>query len=125
MKNNRILVIMILFIAATICVYAIAKNKTTPEKDKPYNPNDVTINSFDLSFLKLETNKENLIYSPLSIKYARHMVDEGANGNTKAIISANTIETTQIRISNLVKEITEKEERCPIFCIKDGIIKRL
>ena len=63
MKNNKILVIMILFIAATICVYAIAKNKTNPEKDEPYNPNEVEINDFDLAFLKLETNKEN--YRPI------------------------------------------------------------
>ncbi len=49
----------------------------------------------------------------------------GANGNTKAIIAANTIDVTQIRISNLVKEITEKEERCPIYSIKDGEIQKL
>ena len=49
----------------------------------------------------------------------------GANGNTKAIISANTIESTQIRISNLVKEIDEKEEKCPVFAIQDNKIERL
>ncbi len=53
----------------------------------------------------------------------RGVAHSGANGNTKAIVAANNMEATQIRISNLVKEITEKEERCPIFCIKDGEIK--
>lgn len=55
----------------------------------------------------------------------RGVAHAGANGNTKAIISANIIETTQIRISNLVKEITEKEERCPIFSIKNNTIELL
>ncbi len=55
----------------------------------------------------------------------RGVAHSGANGNTKAIIAAHNMEATQIRISNLVKEITEKEERCPIFCIKDGEIKAL
>lgn len=52
----------------------------------------------------------------------RGVVHSGANGNKKAIISANTIESTQIRIANLVKEITEKEEKCPIFGIIDNEI---
>ena len=45
----------------------------------------------------------------------RGVAHAGANGNIKAIITANTIEDTQIRIANLVKEINEIEEKCPIF----------
>ena len=45
------------------------------------------LSKFDLSFLKLENQKENKIYSPLSIKYALKMLDEASNGNTKAQIS--------------------------------------
>ena len=41
-----------------------------------------TNSDFDLSFLKLENNKENMIYSPLSIGYALKMLQEGANSNT-------------------------------------------
>ena len=44
----------------------------------------------------------------------RGVAHAGANGNTKAIISANSIDITQIRIANLVKEISEKNEKCPI-----------
>lgn len=55
----------------------------------------------------------------------RGVAHSGANGNTKAIIAANTIDVTQIRISNLVKEITEKEERCPIYGVKNGEIQKL
>ena len=55
----------------------------------------------------------------------RGVAHSGANGNNKAIIAANTIEATQIRISNLVKEITQKEERCPIFGIRKERIELL
>ena len=41
---------------------------------------------FSMSFLKLENDKQNMIYSPLSIKYALSMLSEGANGNTKTQI---------------------------------------
>lgn len=39
--------------------------------------------SLETEFLKLENNKKNMVYSPLSIKYALSMLNEGANGNTK------------------------------------------
>lgn len=55
----------------------------------------------------------------------RGVAHAGANGNKKAIISANTIEPTQIRIANLVKEIKEREEKCPIYGIKKNGIDRL
>jgi len=37
---------------------------------------------FNFAFLKLENNKKNMIYSPLSIKYALNMLKEGADYNT-------------------------------------------
>lgn len=55
----------------------------------------------------------------------RGVAHAGANGNTKAIIAANTIEMTQVRISNLVKAVTEKEEKCPIFGVRDNTIELL
>lgn len=55
----------------------------------------------------------------------RGVAHAGANGNTKAIVTANVVESTQIRISNLVKEITEKVEKCPIFGIKSNSIELL
>ena len=42
--------------------------------------------NFTMQFLKLENNKKNLVYSPLSIKYALKMLNDGAEGNTKAQI---------------------------------------
>lgn len=38
---------------------------------------------FDISFLKMENQKENKVYSPLSIKYALKMLEKGTTGNAK------------------------------------------
>ena len=46
-----------------------------------------SVNDFDLSFLQIHNTKENIIYSPLSIKYALLMLNDGANGDTKTQIS--------------------------------------
>jgi len=42
---------------------------------------------FDFTFLKMENNKKNMLYSPLSIKYALQMLLEGAEGSTYDEIS--------------------------------------
>ncbi len=52
----------------------------------------------------------------------RGLAHAGANGNIKAIISANCIEDTQVRISNLVKEVGEKVEKCPVCEVLDNNI---
>ncbi|MBP5656711.1 hypothetical protein J6X15_03965 [Candidatus Saccharibacteria bacterium] len=41
------------------------------------------LSNFDLKFLQLENNEKNVIYSPLSIKYALAMLKDGADGDTK------------------------------------------
>jgi len=51
------------------------------DKEDPVDPVEVG-NDFDFSFLKLENQKKNMLYSPLSIKYALNMLQEGANNNT-------------------------------------------
>ena len=43
---------------------------------------------------------------------------QGQIGNRMAIVSANSIDVTQIRIANLVKEITEKIDKNPICKIE-------
>lgn len=48
----------------------------------------------------------------------RGVAHAGANGNKKAIISANCIDITQVRIANLVKEVAERMEKCPICSIE-------
>lgn len=52
----------------------------------------------------------------------RGLAHAGANGNTKALISANFIDVTQIRIANLVREVGEKIDRCPICKIEKNEI---
>ncbi len=47
---------------------------------------EIELDDFTLSFLKLENNERNMVYSPLSIKYALKMLKDGADGNTKAEI---------------------------------------
>jgi len=46
------------------------------------NNTDNSNPNFDFSFLKMENNKENMLYSPLSIKYALYMLKDGADGHT-------------------------------------------
>ena len=52
----------------------------------------------------------------------RGLAHAGANGNVKAIISANSIDVTQIRIANLVREVEEKVDRFPVCKIKNNTI---
>lgn len=63
---------------------------------------DEGLSNFDLSFLKMENQKENLVYSPLSIKYALSMLEEAAEGDAKEEIS-------NILSSYKVKEYTNSK----------------
>jgi len=46
------------------------------------NTTDISGTDFEFSFLKMENNKKNMLYSPLSIEYALKMLQEGAENNT-------------------------------------------
>ena len=58
-----------------------------PEPSLQEKPTATEVNvqdtDFELKFLKLENEEKNLIYSPLSIKYALNLLNEGAAGDTK------------------------------------------
>jgi len=56
-------------------------------KDPVQNVIDISKTDFEFSFLKMENNKKNMVYSPLSIKYALNMLQEGASNNTYAEIN--------------------------------------
>jgi len=43
---------------------------------------DISETDFEFSFLKIENNENNMLYSPLSIEYALNMLKDGAVGNT-------------------------------------------
>lgn len=62
--------------------------KISGEKsDVENNSGEYKISKIDLSFLKMENEKENKIYSPLSIKYALKMLEEGTEAEAKTQIS--------------------------------------
>ena len=74
--------------------YSIIENESEDmeekkEEEKKANLGDIVIsgngiNDFDLAFLKLEDDGEkNIVYSPLSIKYALSMLSSGSMGETK------------------------------------------
>jgi len=48
------------------------------------NTTDISGTDFEFTFLKLENNKKNMLYSPFSIKYGLNMLQEGAAENTYA-----------------------------------------
>ncbi len=86
---------------AAVLLYRII-NQTVPGEE-PEEPQLAT-NEFDLSFLKLENKKENLIYSPLSIKYALKMLNEGADRNTKSQID-NLVADFNLTKYNNIKDV--------------------
>ena len=76
------LILLLLTVIAIVSIIILnIKNK---EKIKTKDEVSNLVNSdFELEFLKMENNNQNMIYSPLSIKYALNMLNEGASGNTK------------------------------------------
>ena len=100
-NGNGLLIIAIIFLSilvgvgATIGIISLFNKgennggSTSPKNLKSeYRLQGNGLEKFDLYFLKIENEKVNKIYSPLSIKYALEMLNEGANGNTKAQIDA-------------------------------------
>lgn len=109
-----------IFLSCTI-IFDSKNNQTAEqmaEKDKTSSTNNTenevtktTINvkaqkniisNFDLSFLKIENQEINKIYSPLSIKYALKMLEEGTSGDSKTQISkiVGNISLTKYNINN-------------------------
>lgn len=101
-KKNKIIIIS-LIVAIVLCIgaitFIIVKHNINNKKGNTIENNPVVttskyrmsgnnIEDFDLFFLKLENNKENMTYSPLSIKYALAMLNEGAVGETNDQIKA-------------------------------------
>ena len=115
-KNKKQIIILSVIIFVTLVMgtlllinkdkvlkYISSFNDNHPEVEKPNNSevietpieikkNDyvITTNSldnFDLAFLKIENKNKNIIYSPLSIKYALGMLMQGADKETKTQIN--------------------------------------
>ncbi len=94
-KENKIKIklttAIVFIIIVTLCcgMIAVISNKNNYKKDEKNvqienkKMKEVKSNDFSFEFLKMEEKKENMIYSPLSIKYALSMLKDGANGDTK------------------------------------------
>ncbi len=91
-KGNRLLILLFLlvffggigvgFIIGKHIKESMKENNDVVEPVK--EPVDISgVNNFDIKMLKLENKKKNMIYSPLSIKYALNLVRYGADGKTK------------------------------------------
>ncbi len=82
-----IIVLLIIGIVTTILIN-LTKNNTNeiPKQGYISQTSPDSNEDFSIKFLQMENNNSNMIYSPLSIKYALNMLNEGANGNTKTQI---------------------------------------
>ena len=58
------------------------------QKISPYRINSNALEMFDLRFLQLENEGKNTVYSPLSIKAALSMLNEGTEGNSNEQIKS-------------------------------------
>jgi len=105
-SNNKgkvifiIIAIVIVILGVCVSTFFIINNKPKEEQTEneeeiinnkkyltEYKMSSNSLEEFDLYFLKEENEKTNKIYSPLSIKYALKMLEEGAGGNTKTQLS--------------------------------------
>lgn len=138
MKENKkktiiiiMLIVIIIAILAGIFFYLennkqsnnTSKEVNNEEKKSAYRLSGNSLENFDLYFLQLENDKINKIYSPLSIKYALAMLNEGAEGHTKEQIenligdyrgkkytnNANMSFANAIFIRNLFKESVKEQ----------------
>ena len=102
MENKKskigLIVTLITVLSIAVIVLLVVLLVGTNKKEKIQTNNEVKaseyrmsgngIEKFDLAFLKLENKEENKIYSPLSIKYALAMLNEGTSGDSKSQITA-------------------------------------
>ncbi len=91
-----ILAVLLVIIGGVIIYFVKFRNNDTPNDEIETKDNNKylayrlagnSLEDFDLYFLQLENEKKNMLYSPLSIKYALGMLEEGAEGETKDQIS--------------------------------------
>lgn len=94
-KGTTILLIILGLIIVALGAYLIlfeGKNKPREEKEinttvkavaNEYRMKGNSLEDFDLSFLKLNNSGEDIVYSPLSIKYALAMLYEASSGDAQ------------------------------------------
>lgn len=103
-RTAVILVIVLAIIIVAIFAIAIYKNAKINPTITGNQPSQTEETDFSIQFLKLENQQQNMVYSPLSIKYALNMLNEGANGNTKTQIE-NLIKNLSLTKYNTIDEV--------------------
>ena len=111
-KFKTAVIAIIIVAIILVAIIAVAINNGRQEKSggnktiiSEVNQNEQILESdFSLKFLKLENEKQNMVYSPLSIKYALNMLNEGAAGNTKTQIE-NVIGDLNLIKYNTIDEV--------------------
>lgn len=113
-KLKTAIILIVILLIAVVAIFVSIMNK----EDEIGSKGDSTIvgnksekqqamdTDFSMSFLKLENDKQNMIYSPLSIKYALKMLNEGANGNTKTQIENVIGELNLTKYNNIDKVLS-------------------
>lgn len=98
-RANKFLIVFLVLLALIAFAYVYfvkfnnKDNKSSKEEIKnnqtssEYRISSNALENFDLYFLKLENEKKNKLYSPLSIKYALEMLGEATNGESKEQIT--------------------------------------
>ena len=109
LKTAVIAIIIVAIILVVIFALVINKNKQEEAGENTtiseIDSNEQILESdFSLKFLKLENKKQNMVYSPLSIKYALNILNEGAVGNTKTQIE-NVIGDLNLIKYNTIDEV--------------------
>jgi len=113
-KLKTAIILIVILLIAVVAIFALIMNKeeeigskggstivgNAPDKQQ------VIQSDFSMKFLKLENDKQNMIYSPLSIKYALKMLNEGANGNTKTQIENVIGELNLTKYNNIDKVLS-------------------
>lgn len=105
--------VAVVIIAGIITMIVMLNNKEDKKENNVIQNNmnemqesnivDDNTADFELSFLKMENEEQNMIYSPLSIKYALNMLKEGAYGNTKEQIESVLKDTSLTKYENIDK----------------------
>ena len=99
-KSNKkiiipIIVFLVIAILLAILVPPFLKHEKKEEgevtkslKESEYRMKGNSLEDFDLFFLKEENKEENIVYSPLSIKYALAMLADASDGDSKEQITS-------------------------------------
>ena len=105
-----LMVLVAIFIIEVALLPKTGGNEIKPEIKNETQEEHVTKefdnSDFSTSFLKMENNKKNMIYSPLSIKYALKMLEEGADGNTKSQIDEIISKLNLTKYDNIDKVLS-------------------